>query len=79
MKDETDFLPVDENLKAFFKLILSFSVCTARHATSIQNSKFSFSLKFIKKEVIDEVDFFHAGNHQNLVQVDFNTLINKVL
>ena len=35
------------------------------------------SLQYPKKEVRDEVDFLHAGKHQNLLQVDFNNLSTK--
>ena len=36
------------------------------------------SLQYLKKEVRDEVDFLHVGNHQSFLQVDFNTLGIKV-
>ena len=32
------------------------------------------SLRYLKKEVRDEVDFLHADKHQSFLQVDFNTL-----
>ena len=32
------------------------------------------SLQYLQKEVIDEVDFLHADNHQSFLQDDFNTL-----
>ena len=31
-------------------------------------------LKYLKKEVRDEVDFLHADKHQSFLQVNFNTL-----
>ena len=36
------------------------------------------SFKYLKKEVRDEVDFLLADKHQNLLQVDFNSLGVKV-
>ena len=36
------------------------------------------SLQYLKKEVIDEVNFLHADKHQSFLQVDFNTLVIKV-
>ena len=36
------------------------------------------SLQNLKKEVRDEAEFLHADKHQNLAQVDFNTLSIKV-
>ena len=39
-----------------------------------QNSKFTISLQYLKKEVGDEVDFLHVDKHQSFLQVDFNTL-----
>ena len=35
------------------------------------------SLQYLKKEVRDEVDCLHADKHQNLPQVDINTLSTK--
>ena len=40
--------------------------------------KFAMSLHYLKKEVRDEVNFLHAGKHQNFLQVDFNNLSIKV-
>ena len=37
------------------------------------------SLKYLKKEVRDEVDFLHGDKHQSFLQIDFNTLSIKVL
>ena len=31
-------------------------------------------LQYLKKDVIHEVDFFHADKHQSFLQIDFNTL-----
>ena len=39
--------------------------------------QFTMSLQYLKKEVRDEVDFLHADKHQNLPQVDINTLSTK--
>ena len=35
------------------------------------------SLQYLKREVIDEVDFLHADKHQSFLPVDFNTLLIK--
>ena len=51
---------------------------TIKHTQSSQNSKFAMSLKYLKKEVRDEVDFLHADKHQSFLQVDLNTLGIKV-
>ena len=45
-----------------------------KHSQSSQNSRFAVSLLYLKKEVIDEVDFLDVDRHQNFLQVDFNTL-----
>ena len=50
----------------------------AKYSQSSQNSKFSLSIQYLKKEVRDEVDFLHADKHQSFLQVDFNTLDIKV-
>ena len=58
------------SIEVFYKLILSFWVCVARHAQSTQNNKFSISLENCKKNVKDEVDFKPAYKHQRIIQVD---------
>ena len=44
-----------------------------KYSQSSQNSKFTMSLQYIKKEVGDEVDFLHVDKYQCSLQVDFNT------
>ena len=58
------------NIKDFFKLILSFSVCVTKHVQVTQNNKFAISLQYVKKEVSDEVDFLHADKHESFLQID---------
>ena len=41
----------------------------ARHAQITQNNKFATSLHYLKTEVSDEVDFFHADKHESLLQI----------
>ena len=61
------------NIKAFFKLILSFKVSVTRHVQVALNNKFLMSSQYLKKEVKDKVDILHANKHQSFLQVDFNT------
>ena len=49
-----------------------------KYSQSSQNSKFAMSLRYLKKEVTDEVDFLHANKHQSSLQVEFDTLGIKV-
>ena len=67
------FLHADkhENLLQIDTMILTGIV---RHSESSQNSKFTMSLQYLKKEARDEVDFVHVDKHQSFLQVDFNTL-----
>ena len=65
-------------VKHFFKVILSFLMCVARHAQIIQNKKFAISLIHLKGEVNDKVDFLHAGKHENLLQIDSMILMEMV-
>ena len=58
------------NIKAFFKLIPSLLVSSARHAKPTQNNKCAKFLKYLKKEGREEVDFLHADKLQIFVQVD---------
>ena len=65
-------------VKCFFKVILSFLMCVARHAQITQNKKFAISLQNLKREVNVEVDFLHAGKHKNLLQFDNMILMEMV-
>ena len=57
MKDEVDFLHADKNeyLLQINSMILKWTV---KRSQSSQNNKFAFPLQYLKKEVINEVDFF---------------------
>ena len=66
------------NVKRFFKVILSFFMCVARHAQITQNKKFAISLQYLKRDVNVEVDFLHAGKHENLLQIDNMILMEMV-
>ena len=66
------------NVKGFFKLLLSFYVCVTRHTQITQDSKFAVSLQYLKKELSDEVDLLHAGEHENLLRIDGMILIEMV-
>ena len=50
----------------------------ARHADITQNNKFAVSLQYLKKELIDEVDFLHADTHESLPQIDSMILMGMV-
>ena len=58
------------DVKGFFKVILSFQVCVAKHSQINQNNKFAISLECCIKEVTDEVDFLHADQHESILQID---------
>ena len=75
--DEVEFLNGDkyESLLQIYTMILMLVV---KHSQSSRNSKFAISLKYLKKEFKDEVDFLHADTHQCFLQVDFNTVGIKV-
>ena len=45
-------------------------MCEVRHAQITQNNTFAISLRYPKKEVCDEVDFFHTDKHENLLYID---------
>ena len=77
MNDEVDFLHADkhENLLQTDTIILIEMV---KHFQTSQNSKFTMSVQYIKKEDRDEVDFLHADKHQSGLQVDFNILGTKI-
>ena len=76
MKDEVD---LEINIKGFFKLILSFRVCVARHAQITQNNKLLIFLQYLKKEVIDEVDFLHADKYQSFLQLSIKVFYKVLL
>ena len=43
-----------------------------------QNKKFANSLKYLKKEVSDEVDFLHADKHESLLEIDTMILMGMI-
>ena len=45
-------------------------MCVARHAQITQNNTFAIFLQYLKKELIDEVDFLFADKHESLLQID---------
>ena len=45
-----------------------------KNSQSYLNSNFALSLKCLKEEVSDNVDFLNADKHQSYLQVDFNTM-----
>ena len=45
-------------------------MCVVRHAQITQNNKFAISLQYFKKEVCDEVNFFHAEKNESFLQID---------
>ena len=49
-----------------------------RHAGTTQNNNFAISLQYFKKEVSDEVDFFHADKYESLLQIDAMILMGMV-
>ena len=59
--------------------MLSFLVCGASNAQITQNNMFAISLQYLRKEVIDEVDFLHADKHKSLLQIDTMTLMGMVM
>ena len=65
MSDKVGFWNANkhENLLQSDTMILMWMV---KYSQSSQNNKFAMSLQYFKKEVREEVDFFHADKHQNL-------------
>ena len=47
------------SIKVSYKLILWFLMGMVKHSQSSQNTKFTMSLQYLKKEVRDEVPFFY--------------------
>ena len=50
----------------------------ARHVQITQNNKFVISLQYFKKEVNDEVDFMHGGQHESFLQVGTVILMEMI-
>ena len=73
MSDEVDFLHAGKH-KSLLQIDTMTLIVIVKHSQSSQNSKFTMSLQYLKKEVRDEADFLHVDKHQSFLQVDFNTL-----
>ena len=63
------------NTKVFYKVIVSYLLCIARHAQSTQNNKFTISLQYLMDNVKGEVDFLPADKHQRVLQSDTIILV----
>ena len=50
----------------------------ARHVQITQNNRFAIFFQYLKKEVIDKVDFLHADKHESLLQIDTIILMGMV-
>ena len=70
VRDEVDSFYMQKNIKDFFKLKLSFSLCVAKHPQISESNKFAISLQYRKKEVSDEVDFLHTNKHEDFLEID---------
>ena len=69
MGSEIYFLPAD-NIKVFYKMIVSLWVCIARHAQSTQNKRFTIYLQYVKENVKNAVDILPADKHRRFLQTD---------
>ena len=63
------------DVKAFYKLTVSYLLVIARYAQSTRNRKFVISLQYLKKEGRKEVGFLHADKHKTFLQIDTTNLI----
>ena len=52
------------------KMIISFWVCVASYAQSIQNHRFAISFQYLKENAKDKVDFLPAVKYQRFLQID---------
>ena len=52
-------------------------MCVTRHAQITKNKKFAISLQYLK-ELNNKVDFLHADEHENLLQIDAMILMGMV-
>ena len=50
----------------------------ARDGKVTQNNKFAISLQYLKKDVIDEVEFLQSDKHQSMLQIDTMILMGMV-
>ena len=64
------FFYLQINAKVFDKVIVSFWICVTRLAQSTPNNKFAISLKYLKENRKNGVDFLLADKHQRFLQID---------
>ena len=62
------------NVEGFFKILLSFQMCVARHAHNAQNIKFAASLSHLNKVVRDVAYFLYADKHDSLLKIEIMNL-----
>ena len=71
--EDKHFLHADKH-ESLLQIDTMILMGIVKHSQSSQNSKFTMSLQYLKKEVRDEVDFLHVDKHQSFLQIDFNNL-----
>ena len=63
------------NNEVFYKLILSFWMCTTRHSLSTQNKNFAYLCNIFRKACGVKLIFLPANKHKSFLQVGSITLV----
>ena len=72
---KTSIFYMQTNMKAcYIQIDTMIFMGIVKHSQSSQNSKFTMSLQYFKKEIRDKVDFLHVDKHQSFLRFDFKTL-----
>ena len=64
MSDKVEFLHADKH-ESLLQIVTMILTGVVKHSQFFQNSKFTMSLQYLKREVRDEVDFLHVDKHQS--------------
>ena len=64
MSDKVEFLHADKH-ESLLQIVTMILTGVVKHSQTFQNSKFTMSLQYLKREVRDEVDFLHVDKHQS--------------
>ena len=86
-RDEVEFLHADKhqsflqfdfntlNINVSYKVTLSLLMGIIKHSQSTQSNKFAESLKYLKKEVRNEVHFLRPDKHQSFYKLALSFLM----
>ena len=74
MKDETDLIPTDK-CQRFLQIATIILGASGQACPNYSKKTFAIFLQYLKKELINEIDFLHADKYESLLAIDSMSLM----